>query len=45
MSREQVLDALGEPTTKAAAGAKEILFYGDTKMKITLTNGKVTAID
>lgn len=45
MSREQVIDAIGPPTQKAIAGSKEILFYSDTKMKITLTDGSVTAID
>jgi hypothetical protein len=45
MSREQLIDAMGAPTQKAIAGTREILFYSDTKMKITLTNGSVTAIE
>ena len=44
-SKGQVLAAFGEPQRKAAAGPKEIFFYTDLKMKVTLTNGKVTSID
>jgi hypothetical protein len=37
--------AFGEPQRKAAAGAKEIFFYTDLKMKVTFTNGKVSSIE
>jgi hypothetical protein len=45
VSREQVIEAIGSPTQKSLAGSREILFYSDTKMKITLTDGSVTAIE
>jgi len=44
-SRQQVIDALGDPTTKAVDGSKEILFFSSAKMKITLVDGKVSSID
>lgn len=44
-TKDQVTAAFGEPQRKAAAGAKEIFFYTDLKMKVTFTNGKVSSID
>lgn len=43
--REQVLSDFGEPQRKALSGPREIYFYTDLKMKITLTNGKVSNIE
>ena len=45
MTKVQVMYALGEPTRKAVIGDRELLFYSDTKMKITLTNGVVSDIE
>ena len=45
LTKDQVTAAFGEPQRKAAAGAKEIFFYTDLKMKVTFTNGKVSSID
>ena len=44
-TKDQVTAAFGEPQRKAAAGAKEIFFYTDLKMKVTFTGGKVSGID
>jgi hypothetical protein len=45
MTLAQVIETMGEPARKAVAGTKEILFYSDEKMKVTLTNGTVSDID
>jgi hypothetical protein len=45
MTRDQVLASVGEPARKAVAGAKEIYFYTDMKMKVTFTKGTVSGID
>jgi hypothetical protein len=44
-TKDQVTASFGEPQRKAAAGAKEIFFYTDLKMKVTFTNGKVSSIE
>jgi len=44
-TKAQVTAAFGEPQRKAAAGPKDIFFYTDLKMKVTFTNGKVSAIE
>ena len=44
-TKAQVTAAFGEPQRKATAGAKEIFFYTDMKMKVTFTNGKVSSIE
>jgi hypothetical protein len=44
-TKSQVTSAFREPQRKAAAGAKEIFFYTDLKMKVTFTKGKVSSID
>jgi hypothetical protein len=44
-TKDQVTAAFGEPQRKAAAGAKEIFFYTDLKMKVTFTNEKVSSIE
>ena len=44
-TKDQVTAAFGEPQRKAAAGAKELFFYTDLKMKVTFTDGKVSSIE
>jgi len=44
-TRAQVIAAFGEPQRKAEAGAKEIFYYSDFKMKVTFINGIVSSID
>jgi len=44
-TKSQVIAAFGEPQRKAAVGPKEVFFYIDLKMKVTLTNGKVSSIE
>jgi hypothetical protein len=44
-TKDEVTAAFGEPQRKASAGAKEIFFYTDLKMKVTFTSGKVSSID
>jgi hypothetical protein len=42
-TKDQVVAAFGQPTRKAALGAKEIYIYKD--MKVTFTSGKVSNVE
>lgn len=44
-TNDEVTADFGEPQRKVAAGAKEIFFYTDLKMKVIFTGGKVSSID